>query len=216
MEICDHPPHSCLLYVFGGIESMRVPRFWIWLKRFRYRRGYGVHSPFAFGFITWVIYEKGVYYAYLPLERQYGGQGFFSGRRRKDLRLLFRVANYAMPQCIATWGGSEAEQAWLMAARRKAVCAEIDKVETSAEEAIGMLYVDLDKTGGDRVFEARLPLASPRSVYVVKGIHATPSRRAWWKRMQEHPLTGVTFDLYDFGIVFFDHNLYKQHYIVNY
>lgn len=36
----------------------------IWLSRFRYRCGYGVHSPFAFSLITDVIYEKMPYYAY--------------------------------------------------------------------------------------------------------------------------------------------------------
>ena len=43
----------------GGSPSI-PPR----LSRFRYRCGYGVHSPFAFSLITDVIYEKMPYYAY--------------------------------------------------------------------------------------------------------------------------------------------------------
>ena len=34
-----------------------------WLLRFRKRCGYGIHSPFAFQFVTGVIYEKGAYFA---------------------------------------------------------------------------------------------------------------------------------------------------------
>ena len=41
-----------------------LKRPFIWLSRFRYRCGYGVHSPFAFSLITDVIYEKMPYYAY--------------------------------------------------------------------------------------------------------------------------------------------------------
>lgn len=48
----------------------------IWLSRFRYRCGYGVHSPFAFSLITDVIYEKMPYYAYdlLKAEQKSGSQ----------------------------------------------------------------------------------------------------------------------------------------------
>ncbi len=46
-------------------------RQWIWLKRFRHRRGYGVHSPFAFDFLTYVVYERGEYYAYRELKKRY-------------------------------------------------------------------------------------------------------------------------------------------------
>ena len=35
-----------------------------WLKRFRHTRGYGVHSPFAFRFITECLRERLAYYAY--------------------------------------------------------------------------------------------------------------------------------------------------------
>ena len=46
----------------------RLSNPWIWLKRFRHRRGYGVHSPFAFAFLTDVVYERNAYYAYHELD----------------------------------------------------------------------------------------------------------------------------------------------------
>ena len=39
----------------------------VWLRRFRHRCGYGVHSPFAFQLIRGVVYERGEFYAYRPL-----------------------------------------------------------------------------------------------------------------------------------------------------
>ena len=65
-----------------------------WLKRFRHRCGYGIHSPFAFQFVTGVIYEKGEYYAYDALENLYRQESNHE-LRLKDCKLLFRLANFA-------------------------------------------------------------------------------------------------------------------------
>ena len=65
-----------------------------WLKRFRNRCGYGIHSPFAFQFVTGVIYEKGEYYAYDALENLYRQESNHE-LRLKDCKLLFRLANFA-------------------------------------------------------------------------------------------------------------------------
>ena len=68
-----------------------------WLRRFRHRRGYGIHSPFAFGFVTGVVYEAGAYYAYAPLAQKWRGKLKGSPLRPKDLRLLLRLANFQHP-----------------------------------------------------------------------------------------------------------------------
>jgi len=45
-------------------------RFTRWISRWRHRRGYGVHSPWAFSWITQVIYNDMAYYAYANLQRR--------------------------------------------------------------------------------------------------------------------------------------------------
>ena len=47
--------------------TLALKRPFIWLRRFRHRCGYGVHSPFAFNLITQVIYENTPYYKYKDL-----------------------------------------------------------------------------------------------------------------------------------------------------
>ncbi|MBP1614910.1 MAG: hypothetical protein H6Q13_2358, partial [Bacteroidetes bacterium] len=37
-----------------------------------------------------------------------------------------------------------------------------------------------------------------------------------WRRMQSDERTGISFDLYDFGIIFFDKKKIKQHYLINF
>lgn len=90
-------------------------RQWIWLKRFRHRRGYGVHSPFAFDFLTYVVYERGEYYAYRELKKRYPVVCLCGGLHRlKCRKFLFRLSNYVHPSLIRIYGHvKEAETAYL-------------------------------------------------------------------------------------------------------
>ena len=75
-----------------------IVRFFVRLRRIRHRNGYGVHSPFAYGFIKGVVYEHARYYAYKNLKkrrrkRRHGERGLSA---RAD-KLMFRIANYCHP-----------------------------------------------------------------------------------------------------------------------
>lgn len=86
----------------------------------RHRRGFGVHSPFAFNLITKVIEENFMYYSYAEIEqvRREKLQGKLSRKdlnRRKTMSfkkgtLLFRLVNYFTPSSIleigTAWGVS--------------------------------------------------------------------------------------------------------------
>ena len=73
-------------------------RFTRWISRWRHRRGYGVHSPWAFSWITQVIYNDMAYYAYADLQRRRrlpaaDPESLAGMLSEKDDRFLFRVAN---------------------------------------------------------------------------------------------------------------------------
>ena len=59
-------------------------------------------------------------------------------------------------------------------------------------------------------------LSVGQSVFVIEGIRYTPQMSALWKRMKQDGRAGITFDLYDLGIIFFDKTKIKQDYIVNF
>ena len=103
------------------LPSYRLfPRILRWFRRFRQRRGYGVHSPFAFEWITDVVYnQQAQYYAYAPLSQQHKQwSGVLS---IKDARLLFRMANHCHAKLILMVGqGLERERNYLQAARPSA------------------------------------------------------------------------------------------------
>lgn len=65
------------------------------VKRWWRGRGFGVHSPFAFYFITRVLRERLPYYAYADKLLGSGGRN-----ERKELRTLFRVICYFAPRKV--------------------------------------------------------------------------------------------------------------------
>lgn len=204
--------------------TLALMRPFIWLRRFRHRRGYGVHSPFAFGFIKGVAFERAAYYKYVELReqerqmaRREGRTVLYEGRRVR--RLLFRIANYARPDTLLDVGTPAASSLYLRAARTRAVYVQADTMENlPADGPVDFLYVH-DYRRPEQV-EAALRLCLPRatrqSVFVVEGVRYTPAMTHLWKRLRRHPGVGVTFDLFDVGVVFFDPSIPKQDYIVNF
>lgn len=201
-------------------------RIWTWCCRFRHRCGYGVHSPSDFFLITAVIYEKGHYYAYRSLqEKKY--PVYLPHYRKKVNRLLFRLVNYLRPESLVEVGtGNGASIEYMRAACRTmdAVTLKADNWATASQQLkkrlSGMHTLDCLHIGHTpfykETFEQVLPYAGPRSCFIVGGIHETKEKRKWWEQVVASEATGVTFDLYDIGLVFFDKARYKQHYIVNF
>lgn len=203
-----------------------LKRPFIWLRRFRHRRGYGVHSPFAFNFITNVIYERTPYYKYDELlvsqkeqaKQKDCGWDYETGKVK---RLLFRVVNYCQPVTIVDAGCLSASSLYLKAAKEGAdytAAADLSELFLEAGVPVDFLYVHDYRRPEfvEEVFNLCASRSTQRSVFVVEGIRYTPSMMALWKRLVWHERAGITFDLYDLGIVFFDKTKNKQDYIVNF
>ena len=184
----------------------------VWLRRFRHRRGYGVHSPFAFAFITGVIYERLPYYAYTRLSRLH--PWWVRWLRLQPLqrcRLLFRLANYAEPRTVCLVGLTDTYNKYVRAAVTRAQFREC----ASCAEAVASDFVVV----GTRDVQAAAALCGKMSagaMLVVEGIHDSAANLSVWQDICDDGNTCITFDLYDFGIALFDHRLAKQHYVVNF
>ena len=54
--VTGNASYTCILLQMKPFLIFKsVKKGWVWLKRFRHRKGYGVHSPFAYDFITRII-----------------------------------------------------------------------------------------------------------------------------------------------------------------
>ncbi|MBO4978368.1 MAG: hypothetical protein J6C67_06635 [Muribaculaceae bacterium] len=94
-----------------------------WFRRLRHSRGFGIHSPFAYRFITHTLRQPYAYYAY-------------SGLTTPEQRLLFRVAlafGARSPFCA---GLDKNMTAAVILAKRKDIDGSIDSHDFIAVDAV--------------------------------------------------------------------------------
>lgn len=116
-----------------------------WMRRFRHRRGYNIHSPFAFNLVTGVIYERGAYYAYDDLRNL--RKTVPSKLRERDDRLLLRLINASMAkEALVIGDGLQMQTAYLRAGRPSCLFREIttSDLRTSQGNALKIHPVKVD------------------------------------------------------------------------
>ena len=165
----------------------------VWLMRVRNRRGYGIHSPFAFGFVTGVVYEDGAYYGYEVIE---GGLRWWERwRYRSVLRLLLRLCNFWHGRGMVLVGGD---------VRMEEVCSRFH---------VGGESVLLDcGAGADVVLGAAD--GGNGVMIVVMGIDGGVGRSLWRELVGRGEVV-ATFDLYDVGVAFVGVGATRGRYVVN-
>ena len=219
-------------------------RSWNWCRRFPYRKGYGVHSPSDFFLITFVFYETLPFYAYGPLHHLRRVVAYLPHYREKVDKLLFRMSNYLQAHALLEVGtGSGLNTRYLAEANSKMT---IYTLADQSNETVGRILSakpNISYQGGDllhnlanllkegkvfdvvhiahtlhyrEAFERLLPLADSRTCFIIGHPYETPEKRKWWKGLVNDSRTGVTFDLYDVGFIFFDRKRIKEHRIVNF
>ena len=162
----------------------------VWLLRLPHRKGYGIHSPYAYNLVTQVLYSPGEYYADSLLQPLFSRwQRWLCPRRVVCHRLLFRLANHYQPQAMVVPEHCLTQAAYLHAGCRHTPM----KTEPARHH---YTLVTTSGTAVDVVYDLR-------------------RWRAEWESVRRQPGVTVTFDLYDMGIAVSDPKLNKQHYIIN-
>ena len=169
-----------------------VRRWGVWIRRVHRCRGFGIQSPTDYSFVRYVINEHWPYYAY----NQLNGDDWLTSKLG---RLYFRLANWRQPSTMIQ---DEYQRYW------QAGCIETNFVPIINKVELARVLVE-DYDG----WEALLSKCDQKSVIVVEGIWRDWER---WHKLEADENTGVTFDLYYCGIVFFDKNRFKQNYIINF
>lgn len=173
----------------------------VWLSRIRHRRGYGVHSPFAYDLITQVLYTPGRYYADEWLDMQFPWWARkFHLRSIAGGRLLFRLANRWQGQVMVAPDALPYELAYLRAGGKKD-----SLMAKMPDETVDFLYLRQPRVGD-------LEHLHEGSLLVVGNLR---NNRDFWHLVQHDERTRVTMDLYDYGLAFFDPKLQRQDYIIN-
>lgn len=216
-------------------------RGWNWCKRFRYRKGYGVHSPSDFFFINFIVYEDDPYYAYDALHHLRRVVAHLPHYREKVDRLIFRIVNYLQPQTAIEVGTASGLTARYMAEAKKELsvysfcsdyCDAVIRILSfkknisyapitdlkswlHTQEKIDLLHLSFT-TPCDVVFEEVYPYLHSGSCIIIGKPYLNDERETWWKHIIKDSRVGVTFDLKDIGIIFMDKQRVKEHRIVNF
>lgn len=170
----------------------QIKRWLVWLSRIHHCRGFGIQSPTDYAFVRYVVNEHWSYYAYEELRDN-------DWLAEKLGRLYFRLANWRQPQTMVA---DRYQRYWQAGSRKTVFAATVATVE------LGRVEVE-DRAAWDSLLQR----CDEHSVVVVEGIWRAPEL---WESMMRDERTGVTFDLYYCGIVFFDKKRYKHHYTINF
>lgn len=203
------------------IKAFLIAPF-IWLMRFRYRRGFGVQSPFAFDFICNVINGQGEYYAYKELKAERQGATYREcANSLKMDKFLFRISNFVHPLTIFVEDcGTAISRRYMSEGCASASCyvfhdaADLEDILKVAK-TVGLLYVDSAHDCA-RVLSVAEPFLTEDSAIIIKGIHRNGAARHCWKTAIENTRAILSFDLYTAGIIFRNSKYIKQHYMVNF
>jgi len=186
-------------------------RAWIWLKRCRHSRGFGIQSPWAYRFVRYVVNEHWPYYAYDRLRSE-------SANMPKDqqrlARLYFRLANMRQPRVVIDKLGPQSPYApYFAAGCNKARIDSSDALRPNS--AIELLRLTAG-TDAESLLQQAIAGADANTIIVMEGIADSSAAREQWQRVVNNEQCITTFDLYYCGIIFFDRKRYKQHYIINF
>ena len=194
-----------------------LQRIGVWCRRVRQRRGYNIHSPFAFQLVKGVIYQRGCYYAYEELHQTRKGQAL----PERDDRLLFRLANDNQPRTALFVGPDTLdEQRYVAAACQKCTCHCATTSEEALQQAHQMGHIDFLFLNTSEsiapLLDALLSYAGPRALFITYGIHRSRATLQAWREWRKKESVRVTFDLYWLGLAYFEVRLNKQDYTINY
>ena len=199
-----------------GLSSLRYwfKRSMVFVRRFTHSRGFGIQSPSAYRFDREVINAHRLYNAYIDLKHAFPQQDRLT---LKLARLYFRIAHATQArQWALCTHRNDVYRAYIQAGCSKTIFVDGDEVGEVDKVAASDVLVTTMEDDRWRMYEAFVSKAHERSMLIVEGIYASKRAKMRWRELVNDERTGVAFDLYDCGIIFFDHTKSKQVYIINF
>ena len=211
-------------------------------NRFLNRRGFGIHSPWAYDLITSVIEETLPYYAYDDLYRFWELAPDYLPQYDENIdKLLFRLVNALHPRTILEIGtGAGVSTGYLASVSGKTPCITLDAPHPATAQVAGNLkaFKQIEYRSGDiltmledfadscstidfvhlahtALFRESVEILLPcmnERSVIVVEGITGKHRRTWFEALADDPRTGVIITKGSMGMVFFDLKKYKQRY----
>ena len=151
------------------------------------------------------------YYAYDSLKKEQKKlvreRGYSKGTQKVN-RFLFRLVNKVQPATIVEVGCPSVASLYLQSAKPSAeylFASDLSELFLDADVPLDFLYLNDYRNPEllEEVFNICARRTTLKSVFVVHGICYSKEMKALWRRLQEDERVGITFDLYDLGLLFF-------------
>ena len=194
-------------------------RYWskrsmVFMRRFTHSRGFGIQSPSAYRFDREVINAHHPYHAYADLQHAFPHEDRLT---LKLARLYFRIAHATQArQWALCTHRNDVYRAFIEAGCRTTILVDGDEVGQVDKLAAADVLVMTMEDDRWPMCEAFVSKAHECSMLIVEGIYASKRAKMRWRELVNDERTGVAFDLYNCGIIFFDHTKSKQVYIINF
>lgn len=167
--------------------------------------GFGVQSPFAYNFVRNVADGKDAFLLDDFIAKDSFASELYPLRM---YHLLARLSAYIRSERCFVAGDlhSETIGAVLQAGYHQVKC-EHELGDANRFCIVSSLFTDWDRLLNHMTFDGML---------VVVGLRSNRQCYEVWKALLADDRTCVSFDLYDVGVVFFDHKMFKRSYRCNY
>ena len=190
-------------------------KYWNLLLRLPHRRGYGIHSPYAFGLVTGVVYERAPFYAYRRLREKREGATL----REKDDRLMLRLANFRQSRRGLIVGeGLDVTRGYLEAGCQR--CAwETVRDAAALRQRDELQGLDMLVAGGEdwaKAVSTCLAAGNEGALIVCLGIHRTSADVRAWRELCRDERVRLSFDLYEMGLLSLEGRFAKENHVVFY
>ncbi|HMM17827.1 MAG: hypothetical protein VB075_16345 [Petrimonas sp.] len=204
-----------------------------WFKRRKQARGFGIHSPFAYNFVTHVVNEEYGYTAFLDIDQLLRTHNIETADKKLH-HLSYRLVRYFKPGKILELDtGKGVNTLYISAASKDAVCHCFDPEGKNVLQA-GNLHttfnryvefideIDLSELY-DGIFvylntfpvdmESLLSMSSDDTFWVIAGIKSGNGKH-FWKAVVADERARITFDMKDIGVVVLKKSYHKANYLI--
>jgi len=207
--------------------------FFKWLQRKKQAKGFGIHSPFAYDFVTRVIHEEYGYTVFLDIDQILRDQKIATTEKKLH-HLSYRLVRYFKPGKILELDtGQGVNTLYISAASKDTVChcfdpemknvllarnlhtmfnrhvEFIDEIDLS--ESYDGIFVYLNGFPID--MENLLSMSSNDTFWVIAGIKSGSGKR-FWNAIVADERARITFDMKDTGIVVLKKSYHKANYLI--
>lgn len=225
-ELCLSILVVCLLihYICGVKSYGLLRRLLVWFLRIGHCRGFGVQSPWAYGFVTEVINERLPFNEYKALHNAFPQASYIE---RKDGEFFHRLANFSQLRtvfsCYCDTSTDELFEAYVMAGCRKANYVRCNsffqlkkKMEDRLTEHPVLVVLDASSAIWETTVKCMQGMLKDGDFLVALDINAMSEAKKRWSSILNNLANGLTFDLYYMGVVYFDSKRYLEHFKINF